>query len=335
MCCCASWSLHCQSIFLAMPSSFIQPASNLLPSMHAHTNRRRNAMQVCNHKFHNECLQQWGDASCPVCRYSVSQSHDSSCAVCGSTSDLWMCLICGHVGCGRYNAAHARDHYAATSHCYSLETETGRVRTLCAAWCNSVYATFCCMRSCHFLSMLQHVDISAVPLPLLVAAGSLMSTPNPRNTTDAMPSVVQVWDYAGDGYVHRLIQSHLDGKLVEVPSPEPSNAAARARHRRSGGAAGSGDGSQKGSGGSAASRPGGLESVAEERVHMDDMNMLEVCSPYSRSQAIYSEYNARHRAQTYVHVCCSETRVGALWADWLLEEMSIPLRCIRARLPEK
>jgi len=29
----------------------------------------------------------------------------------------------------------------------------------------------------------------------------------------------QVWDYVGDNYVHRLIQSKTDGKLVEVPSP--------------------------------------------------------------------------------------------------------------------
>ena len=33
---------------------------------------------------------------------------------------------------------------------------------------------------------------------------------------------MQVWDYASDGYVHRLIQSKTDGKLVEVPSPAPA-----------------------------------------------------------------------------------------------------------------
>ena len=31
---------------------------------------------------------------------------------------------------------------------------------------------------------------------------------------------LQVWDYISDGYVHRLIQSSVDGKLVEVPSPQ-------------------------------------------------------------------------------------------------------------------
>ena len=29
-----------------------------------------------------------------------------------------------------------------------------------------------------------------------------------------------MWDYAGDGYVHRLILNKQDGKFVEFPSPE-------------------------------------------------------------------------------------------------------------------
>lgn len=32
----------------------------------------------------------------------------------------------------------------------------------------------------------------------------------------------RVWDYAGDGYVHRLIQNKADGKLVELPSASSS-----------------------------------------------------------------------------------------------------------------
>lgn len=31
-----------------------------------------------------------------------------------------------------------------------------------------------------------------------------------------------MWDYAGDGYVHRLIQNKTDGKLVELPSAAAS-----------------------------------------------------------------------------------------------------------------
>lgn len=41
--------------------------------------------------------------------------------------DLWICLICGHVGCGRGTAKHAVDHWKETGHCYSLELESQRV----------------------------------------------------------------------------------------------------------------------------------------------------------------------------------------------------------------
>ena len=42
--------------------------------------------QVCNHRFHNECLQRWGDTSCPVCRYCVNTSANTShCTVCGTS----------------------------------------------------------------------------------------------------------------------------------------------------------------------------------------------------------------------------------------------------------
>ena len=62
-----------------------------------------------------------------------------------------MCLICGHVGCGRFSGRHAHAHYEETGHTFAFELESHRV-----------------------------------------------------------------WDYAGDNYVHRLIQSKTDGKLVEV-----------------------------------------------------------------------------------------------------------------------
>lgn len=81
----------------------------------------------------------------------------SSCADCSSTTNLWICLICGNIGCGRYGRAHAHAHYQHTTHLYALELETQRV-----------------------------------------------------------------WDYASDGYVHRLIQNKADGKLVELPSAASS-----------------------------------------------------------------------------------------------------------------
>ncbi|CAB4406262.1 unnamed protein product [Rhizophagus irregularis] len=86
---------------------------------------------LCQHTFHCDCLSKWGDSSCPVCRYSQK--------------------LCGNIGCGRYQEAHAYHHYKETFHLYALELETQRV-----------------------------------------------------------------WDYAGDGYVHRLIQNKTDGKLIRI-----------------------------------------------------------------------------------------------------------------------
>lgn len=96
-------------------------------STHYEYSLTNTCMQVCNHKFHGECLQQWGDTSCPVCRYCVGSGSSSSCESCGTSTNLWICLICGNVGCGRYKDAHARSHFEQTNHCYTLELETGRV----------------------------------------------------------------------------------------------------------------------------------------------------------------------------------------------------------------
>ncbi|KAI9858172.1 MAG: hypothetical protein M1813_007821 [Trichoglossum hirsutum] len=122
---------------------------------------------LCQHVFHCACLQKWKGSGCPVCRYTQGDglgmakgglgtaegSTENICSVCGSEANLWICLICGNVGCGRYDEAHAFSHYQETSHSYAMDVDTQRV-----------------------------------------------------------------WDYAGDGYVHRLIQNKSDGKLVELPS---------------------------------------------------------------------------------------------------------------------
>jgi len=115
--------------------------------------------------FHCACLQKWKGSGCPVCRYtqddlgrrnhgSGEEVSENECSVCRSDANLWICLICGNIGCGRYDAAHAYAHYEQTFHCYAMDVSTQRV-----------------------------------------------------------------WDYAGDGYVHRLIQDKSDGKLVELPAP--------------------------------------------------------------------------------------------------------------------
>lgn len=114
---------------------------------------------ICNHEFHSNCLSQCGnDNSCPVCRYAIkAEENKNFCFDCDAADSLWICLICGNIGCSRYRNEHAELHFQKTGHTYSLEIDTQRV-----------------------------------------------------------------WDYAGDGYVHRLIQNNADGKLVEIPDPNSS-----------------------------------------------------------------------------------------------------------------
>lgn len=97
----------------------------------------------CQHVFHCTCLQSWRGSGCPVCRatnpaptsadpndpYSHPFGHGISniCGRCNTTDDLWICLICGNVGCGRYKGGHAKDHWKETAHCFSLELETQHV----------------------------------------------------------------------------------------------------------------------------------------------------------------------------------------------------------------
>ncbi|XP_056360671.1 BRCA1-associated protein [Oenanthe melanoleuca] len=107
---------------------------------------------LCNHSFHSQCLQRWEDTTCPVCRYCQTPEpvEENKCFECGVQENLWICLICGHIGCGRYVSRHAYKHFEETQHTYAMQLTNHRV-----------------------------------------------------------------WDYAGDNYVHRLVASKTDGKLVQ------------------------------------------------------------------------------------------------------------------------
>ncbi|KAK5637995.1 hypothetical protein RI129_012290 [Pyrocoelia pectoralis] len=86
---------------------------------------------LCNHAFHANCLEQWSDSTCPVCRcvQSPEQAESSECENCGRVGPdaLWICLICGHVGCGRYQGGHAASHSRESGHCYALQLGSHRV----------------------------------------------------------------------------------------------------------------------------------------------------------------------------------------------------------------
>eukprot|EP00802_Teleaulax_amphioxeia_P007029 Tamp_07035.p1 GENE.Tamp_07035~~Tamp_07035.p1 ORF type:complete len:504 (+),score=106.82 Tamp_07035:818-2329(+) len=84
---------------------------------------------ICNHSFHCRCLSDWPDSSCPVCRYTQlpEAQQTGGCMHCGEPEDLWMCLVCGFMGCGRYRSQHALQHYHDSGHSFSIELGTQRV----------------------------------------------------------------------------------------------------------------------------------------------------------------------------------------------------------------
>ncbi|KAM7199473.1 RING finger protein [Rhypophila sp. PSN 637] len=112
----------------------------------------------CQHIFHCTCLQTWKGSGCPICRATtpatraapVIDSNDPTsrpfgldisniCTMCNWNEDLWICLICGNVGCGRYRGGHARAHWKETKHNFSLEIETQYVWDYTAeAWVHRV-----------------------------------------------------------------------------------------------------------------------------------------------------------------------------------------------------
>ncbi|KAG5545892.1 hypothetical protein RHGRI_018149 [Rhododendron griersonianum] len=62
-----------------------------------------------------------------VCRLCQQHDEEPECADCGTFKNLWVCVICGSVGCGRYQEKHAVRHWEDAQHCISLELESQRV----------------------------------------------------------------------------------------------------------------------------------------------------------------------------------------------------------------
>lgn len=93
---------------------------------------------ICQHVFHCTCLQKWKGSGCPVCRYTQDDFRKNSqslpfedeeveCHVCHSDINLWVCLICGTVGCGRYDGAHAYGHFKESMHAFAMDLCSHRV----------------------------------------------------------------------------------------------------------------------------------------------------------------------------------------------------------------
>lgn len=126
---------------------------------------------------------------------------------------------------------------------------------------------------------------------------------------------MQVWDYVSDQYVHRLIQSSLDGKLVEVPSPDLAGSSPADRAQAAGASAPAegerpAPGSKGWRKGAGAASSAGAQASETALAMNEDMHMLEV-SPalYAPLEACVLRYMCR-RDQTYSNPLGSD--VGAV-----------------------
>jgi hypothetical protein len=84
---------------------------------------------VCGHVFHVSCLAKCEETPCPLCRYDLSLVQSKlRCGDCHmETDDLWMCLVCGSVLCGRLTNRHAALHYTLTRHTHAVQIGSMRV----------------------------------------------------------------------------------------------------------------------------------------------------------------------------------------------------------------
>ncbi|OHT09825.1 Zn-finger in ubiquitin-hydrolases and other protein [Tritrichomonas foetus] len=64
-------------------------------------------------------FSEWGESQCPVCRV-IHNTGNGKCDGCDETRRLWVCMECGHIGCGRDQNQHAILHYEKTHHRFSF-----------------------------------------------------------------------------------------------------------------------------------------------------------------------------------------------------------------------
>lgn len=140
------------------------------------------------------------DSSCPVCRYCEEPPDRPECAGCGAVSNLWICLICGFIGCGRCAATLIGGIGAAPPTRPRCRLPPSLSRP-CSASRDSPARPAC----------------GFPPASPRYAAGHAVSHYQQTGHCYSMEVETQrVWDYLNDGYVHRLIASKTHGHLVEL-----------------------------------------------------------------------------------------------------------------------
>ena len=83
----------------------------------------------CRDLFHSCCQENYRSISedCSVCIIINCPSSRYGCSDCSSTENLWTCLICANLGCGRYKGGHAHNHFTRTGHAFALKLDSHHI----------------------------------------------------------------------------------------------------------------------------------------------------------------------------------------------------------------
>jgi BRCA1-associated protein len=163
---------------------------------------------VCNHTFHLACLVQCQDSPCPVCRYDHSGLNEalSQCHICGTTEHNYVCLICGVVSCiGSAATPPVAAAAGESASCSATIDDRGSDNDNDQNE-NNAHRFFNSHAGQHYDERLHAYALDT--------------------------ETQHVWDFCGQGYVHRLLQNKEDGKLVEVH--DPNNTTSQERSLRPG-----------------------------------------------------------------------------------------------------
>lgn len=83
----------------------------------------------CRDLFHSCCqdnCRSLGE-NCKVCSLLYGDETVMKCFNCGGKENMWVCLICGNLGCGRYKGGHAHDHFLNTGHPFALKSDSHHI----------------------------------------------------------------------------------------------------------------------------------------------------------------------------------------------------------------
>jgi len=137
---------------------------------------------VCNHSFHIDCLARWAESPCPVCRYDHS----------GLNQTLSKCHVC---------ATTVRNYVCLI--CGVISCSNGPSSSFMQCPSAADDADQAPQAPSHLGHALQHYEETLHAYAL---------------DTETQ----HVWDFAGGGYVHRLLSSE-NGKIVEGTDPQLMN----------------------------------------------------------------------------------------------------------------